>query len=271
MNKNRPLKSKTIVINLGIILLLFGLTFAPSIYADSIEERIPIKIAGNFNSYESKNFLEISKIELVELENLFDTLHKKLVNAESEDEAYNIFNIGIKELNRYGIISDKDLLILQRMLNEKYLKLRQKSLFLEDNENKFCLTLGKTTNTIIDGIPFRIVASIIDNTESGLLQFFLLPFLILTDLIDDYRPILLNALIYWGAANQGWGGNGWVWTLGINGIKSWEGYFLGKIRTTSTFYTGIVGFTGINIKVNSSSRTNFFLGFARHVKIDYKN
>ena len=209
--------------------------------------------------------------KILELETFLKNLCLELEKANSREETINIYNKGLLKLNKFCLIEDKNLKLAQNLITARYKKSQSHPLQMDDNENKLCLVIGKTTNTIIDGIPFRIIASIIDNAESGLLQLFLLPFLILTDLIDDYRPILLNALIYWGASNQGWGGNGWVWTLGMNGIKSWEGYFLGKIQTTSTFYTGIVGFTGINIKVNSSSRTNFFLGFARHVKISYKN
>ena len=208
--------------------------------------------------------------KIQELENFLKNLCLKLEKAESREETINIYNKGLLKLNKFGLIEDKNLILAQNLITYRYKKSRSQPLQMDDNENKFCLVIGKTSNTIIDGIPFRIFALIADNTGSSLMHLFLLPLIIITDLIDDYRPILLDAFIYWGAPNENWG-NGWVWTLGLNGIKSWDGKIIGRIWTVSTFFTGIVGFTGINIMINGSEETNFFLGFARHVKIDYNN
>jgi hypothetical protein len=207
--------------------------------------------------------------KIQELETFLKNLCLKLEKAESREETINTYNKGLLKLNKFGLIEDKNLKLAQMLITSRYKKSWSQPLQMDDNENKFCLVLGKTTNTIIDGIPFRIIAQLADKTGFDLLLLLLYPFFILTDIIDDYRPILLDAYIYWGAPNENWG-QGWIWTLGINGIKSWNGKIIGRIWTVSTFFTGIVGFIGINIMINGSEDTNFFLGFARHVKIDYK-
>jgi hypothetical protein len=208
--------------------------------------------------------------KIQELEAFLKNLCLKLEKAKSKEETINIYNKGLLMLNKFGLIDNKNLKISQMLINAKYKKPWSQYFQMDDNENKFCLVIGKTTNTIIDGIPFRFFAILADNTGSSIMHLFLIPLIIITDFIDDYRPILFDGYIYWGAPNENWG-NGWVWTLGINGIRSWDGDIIGKIQTISTFFTGIVGFSGINIMINGSEGTNFFLGFARHVKIDYKD
>lgn len=252
-----------------IIILFVGVTISPSLNADSITKKKLYKVTTGFSGYKTKYSLELSPKDIEEFTILFETLHKNLDAAKTENEAIEIFNIGIKELYKYGLFGDMSIQQVQKLIIERYQKLGENNLPLDNNENKFCLTIGKTSNTIIDGIPFRFFALLADKIDSNLLLILLVPIIMLTDFIDDYRPILLDALIYWGAPNEGWGGNGWVWTLGINGIKSWDGNIVGQIQTISTFYTGIVGFSGLNIMINGSEETNFFLGFARHIKIAY--
>jgi hypothetical protein len=64
---------------------------------------------------------------------------------------------------------------------------------------------------------------------------------------------------------------GWISTIGLNGIKSFNGDFYGRLIKIPaifwTFYSGIVGFTGISIrKIHPYSC--YRLGFALHVKVD---
>ncbi|KYK32354.1 MAG: hypothetical protein AYK22_07480 [Thermoplasmatales archaeon SG8-52-3] len=269
MNKQRGLLSKTLIFL--IIILFIGLTIEPSLSADNFTKNKSIKVTSELYGFGTKNKVDLSLKEIKELVILIEVLHNRLNFVESGEEAIEIFKLGIKELYKYGLFGDMSIQKVQRLTIGRYQRLIDSHQSLDNNENKFCLTIGKTSKTIIDGIPFRFFALVAEKTNSNLFLIFLVPIIMITDFIDDYRPILLDALIYWGAPNEGWGGNGWVWTLGINGIKSWNGSIIGGIKTMSTFYTGIVGFCGINIMINSSEETNFFLGFARHVKINYIN
>jgi hypothetical protein len=65
--------------------------------------------------------------------------------------------------------------------------------------------------------------------------------------------------------------DGWIHTIGLNGEKSYSGPFYGQLAKIwlifSTFYSGITGFTGINIRRDESS-TVFYLGFGLNVNIE---
>jgi hypothetical protein len=228
-------------------------------------------VTTRFVGFNKKHSIFMTYEKIQELETFLKKLCLKLEKAESREETLNVYNNGLMELYKYGLIDKKNIKLAQMLITSRYKKSWSQPLsIMDDNENKLCITIGKTSKTIIDGIPFRFFANILDKTSSDLLLILIAPIFIITDLIDDYRPIFLDAYIYWGAANENWG-QGWIWTLGINGIKSWNGKIIGRIWTVSTYFTGIVGFSGINIMINGSEDTNFFLGFARHVKIDYKN
>jgi len=218
--------------------------------------------------FNKKRTISMTYEKVLELETFLKNLCLKLENSKSKEETIDIYNKGLLRLNKYGLIEEKHLKLALKLITARYKNSWSQPLQMDENENKFCLVIGKTANTIIDGIPFRFFAQLADKTSSELLLILLLPLILISDLIDDYRPIFLDAYIYWGAPNENWG-QGWVWTLGLNGIKSWNGRIIGRILTVSTFFTGIVGFIGINIMINGSEDTNFFLGFARHVKIDY--
>jgi hypothetical protein len=253
----------------GIFALLIVIAVQPGIAnLNPIIDKRSYCVTTEYIGLNNKHTISMTYEEIQELEVFLKNLCLKLENAESKEDIIDIYNKQVQKLNKFGLIEDKNLKLAQKLITSRYKKSRSQTLLMDDNENKFCLVIGKTKNTIIDGIPFRFFAQLADKTSSDLLLILLLPIIMITDFIDDYRPILLDAFIYWGAPNENWG-HGWVWTLGINGIKSWNGNIIGRIQTTSTFYTGIVGFIGINIMINLSEDTNFFIGFARHVKIDY--
>jgi len=61
---------------------------------------------------------------------------------------------------------------------------------------------------------------------------------------------------------------GWVSTIGLGGIKLWNGKFyghLGSIPIINKYYIGATGFTGL--KLYNSDGINF-IGYARHVKLN---
>jgi hypothetical protein len=256
----------------AFILLFLGLAIQPSIATVKLKNNNDeyFCVTTEFIGLNKKQTISMTYEKIQELEAFLKNLCLKLEKAESREDTINIYNKGLQKLNKFGLIEEKNVKIAQKLITSRYKKSRSQTLQMDDNENKLCLIIGKTSNTIIDGIPFRFFGILADKTSSDLLLILLVPIIMIADFIDDYRPLLLNAFIYWGAANENWG-NGWVWTLGLNGIKSWNGKILGQIQTVSTFFTGIVGFSGINIMINGSEDTNFFLGFGRHVKIDYKD
>jgi hypothetical protein len=77
---------------------------------------------------------------------------------------------------------------------------------------------------------------------------------------------------------------GWIWTIGINGIKKWNDKFYGQISTITipwlvfaekgaedTFYIGTTFFTGITIVKDEYNDKVFFLGNSFRTSLDIKH
>lgn len=177
-------------------------------------------------------------------------------------------------------------------------------------ENRFCFVVCNTTNTLSFGpitllnilafIPFAIYASFFDNLEHNfnlsrfklLTKLFMIPyyllyisFLSLTVCsylsVTSRQPVSIGSLISFGYCQHSmypWGydeyysSNGWIYTLGLNGKKSYNGDFYGGLSKIWAifwdYYNGITGFTGISIIKPDNSI--FRLGFGLQVNIDNK-
>jgi hypothetical protein len=87
-----------------------------------------------------------------------------------------------------------------------------------------------------------------------------------------YFPLYLFGEISFGSKEldyMGWyyiPSTGWIFSLSMSGIKNWSGSFYGQIRTLyplflsalyKNYYSGILGFTGLQIRISDS---NFLLG-----------
>jgi len=177
-------------------------------------------------------------------------------------------------------------------------------------ENRFCFISSNTTNTfslgpivllsILAFIPFAIYASFFDNLEHNfnlsrfklltklfMIPYYLLyiPFLSLTICsylsVTSRQPVSIGSLITFGYCKHSldpWGydeyypSNGWIFTIGLSDIKSYNGDFYGGLSKILAifwdFYNGITGFTGISIRKPDNSI--FRLGFGLQVNIDNK-
>jgi len=272
MNNKRILLNKALVI--GILVLFTSVAFIPPINANISKEYVDLTT--EFYGLSRKHNVQLSSDEAEELDVFFDNIRVRLDNAESEDETIQIFNEGIKELGRYGLLGDMSVKQVQRLIIGRYLKPSLNPLSLDENENRNCLIMGKTDHTWIHALPVRISITLLralgpfmDNHLLPFLTVFLMFSCAITDISDEIRPLFLNANIGWYTN----GGEGRVWTKGVNDTVSWNGTLLGHIETIMWNLTGIVGFTGIKIRLRTkpfSSSEEFFLGYARYVKIDYK-
>jgi len=159
----------------------------------------------------------------------------------------------------------------------------------DSNENYFCLTAGETTNTVsygpiwrnsirlwnglgtlfislydwLDTRGYYYLANMVDKLFGIplLLSLFLI---ILSGPIPNFNPIPIGGTIclgklqtsIFGASNY-YPAEGWVYTIGLNGIKEWNGSFYGQLPLVCApwflglfgwdFYPGLYGFTGIKL------------------------
>jgi hypothetical protein len=120
------------------------------------------------------------------------------------------------------------------------------------NENWCCTFLSHTNFMIVDGIVWEMFGFTgLGNTLYYLQMFFL------------WRPI--SFAIVWPKRD------GWVNTIGLNGLKSWNGNMIGELGGSHIGNdTGVIGFTGIKIE-NGNTMYTWLIGTAYHVKINYTN
>jgi len=196
-------------------------------------------------------------------------------------------------------ISNPEKLMVSKYFNIDYEKLKNKNLGLDENENIFCLIAGRTTRTDSFGLGTFLLATIVLSLWIRVYIFLELIeqfFGCENNLEDLYRnygmlrtifwisliiPTLINPLRIGGFMTFGkrtydpspydeehyYPAEGWLYTFGLNGKKTWADTFYGQIFGVptgpfTTQYLGANGFTGVKI-----IGMNFYLGSAFWVKI----
>ena len=277
MVKSPVLLNKTL--GVGVIVILIGAAFAPSLYAESINDKL-VKVTIEFCGIGKRHIENLKSDEAEELDVLFDTIRLKLDNAKSEDETIQIFNEGIRELDRYGLLGSISITQAQSFITGKYKKSRLNILSLDENENRNCLIIGKTTQTWFESPGTVLCYKIMDNTNYILWLISFVGYIYLS-LFSYFNPLSLFYRINFGKCIYEHEmqpveiySSGWIYTMGINGGKNWEGIMQGDLPIEGTsraitnqysiFYPGAVGFTGLKI---SSDNNESYIGYARHVKI----
>ncbi len=275
---------------LGIIILFVGIAIQPGIIADdSIEydnsELVEITIQICKSNGANEHTVMLSQEQAEELESIINSTKIKLDAAKTMGETSAIFNDAVVSLYELGVLPDgmsiedakrlvngmeQNLRIVKKL--ERWFSRNQKN--LDDNENILCLIAGHTDLTwfigpllfpslilgviigiplvLLDGLIFRlfdtsIFIPILFQLLVGIASLYLL--------IWQLNPIAFGHLIKLGSEGiWGWSipVSGWIYTIGLNGIKNWN-----------SFYGGVLGFTGIKIWYPpKEGSTHFYLGAA---------
>jgi hypothetical protein len=230
----------------------------------------------------------LTQDELAELENLINNFEIKIDIADNKIETEAIYEDIVVSLNDYGILP-KDMSIekAQRIVtgkehnqvllkhSEKYLGKNQKR--MDNNGNTHCLIAGFTSNTYFIGPIGRILWYLSDFITWEYILGIIVYFLLIAPYVWGIIPLQFGYAIGIGAFRdlgfnpEYFPANGRVYTIGSNGVISWNGSFYGHIPHFRFFhgykecYPGVLGFTGVKIGLLSS---HFYMGFAQHVKID---
>ena len=288
----------------GVIVLFLGLAIAPSINAnvskvsiDSELVEITTEVCG-INGV-TPNTVLLSKEDAEEVDALFDSIRERLNATETREEAEKIFNEAIVELDKYGLLGGLSIEQVQRLItggqkDSSAMKLMEKIHrrfrgISNSNENMFCLIIGETNETYIEGRVALFLGRLY------LLAMFLGPFWFLYLIIYAFfiewsqkNPISLVNRINLGYVDDEFEvgfvyyySNGWVTSIGMNGLKSYDGMLRGVLPLKGTsymsgmvtyreHYPAVAGFTGIKL-FKSDTEETLYIGFALWVKIEEIN
>ena len=276
----------------AIIFLLICVSLAPSIHANIQQETLDSELVEFTTEIcglpgKEPQTVQLTPEQAEEVDRLFDEIKIKLDNTASREETVEIYNDAIVELDKLGLLGGLSVEQAQMLIIEPYQHpLIQKNIdkqmrrfphILNDSQNILCLISGKTNMTWYWG-PNHIIylAGLLFAYIGYGLLLYLKPILGLLLIalgwvaflfflfLEEYSPLLVLNRIYLG--DNGIPATGWIHTIGLFGIKSWNGSFFGQIP--KSYYLGIIGFSGLRIRENSSIENHVFnMGSALYVKI----
>jgi hypothetical protein len=242
-----------------------------------------------FCGFGKKHTVKLTQQEADEVELLFDDIEQRLSEVETKEEAEEIFKDAVVELDKYGLLGGLSVRQAQRLVTQNYKALdivpnyiTERYLSSDDNgSNYLCLIAGETTNTFFMGIPAWATILFLYVLGFGMpLGSYLLTCLLslIKTVGNIINPISIFNFIGIGVMKTRDGleffpADGWLWTIGLNGIKSWNGTFAGDFGPIIMlwfmmrfYYSGVLGFTGIKLFFNNK---HFYLGTALQVDMFY--
>jgi hypothetical protein len=286
---------KNIRIVVGITILFLGLAIQPSVATvqpkDNDVEYVEIitEVCGlSWVKLQTKKLLR-EQAEKVDI--LFDSVDKRLDKIETMEEAKEILNNAIIELDKYDLLGGLSIKQAQRLVTGGVQDSRIMRLFYKIHrnhpstnqiDNLFCSIVGHNISECWFIRPIHRIINVYDPFS------FVLQSIIL--LAEFYTPAIFSDITFGGGGNWFEGGfeefpsNGLINTVGLFGKQSYNGSFYGNIKPVQGFggnammtyweyYVGVTGFTGFRIQkyINMTAPLYYnFLGFAFRVKIGSK-
>ena len=262
----------------GVIVLFLGLAIAPSINANvskaSIDSEL-VEITTELCGLDGvkPHTVSLTKEDAEEVEKLIDDIQRRLDEVETREEAVEIFNEAVVKLDKYDLLGGLSVEQAQRLITDGYNNLRIGEFFEKANidsnikRNFFCLLAGNTDSTVFNGI-FSTISLALSFLFIGFEMFVLL--WMGTYYFSNFFPLSFEQTISLGIQGTQWTypAEGWIFTMGLTGIKKWEGNIIGDIRLgILDELIGVTGFKGVKIR-NLNSNDVFYMGFARRVKIE---
>lgn len=281
------------IFNIGlasaVILLILGVVFAPGIAASrEIAEKIEmnndlveitIKVGNHGHS------VLLSSDQALELENLIDQTKNRLESAGTMGETSQIFDDTVVSLYKLGVFPyGMNIEYVQRMVNghNRFSRINKhldgfegdNTGIFDNQTNVLCLIAGKTNKTVI--FPPFLYFILTLAFEKGLIDFYDNPLMVMIAVAffyyTDLTRMILGQIISLGYYDD-YPACGWVYSIGLRGIKKWNGAFYGQLpeilpwrRVPNSFNFGVRGFTGIKITSPETDKY-FYLGTALQVKI----
>ena len=259
----KSIKRKCLTV--AIILLFVSVTIAPTINfnvvkASQEDDLVEVTTqACGIKGYRDTT-VKLTREQYNDLETYLVEFRARLNQTTSREEAIPIYKDAVVELEKYGLLPKGMSVEKAQNLFETLFNRHHKT--LADDENLLCLIAGRTNKTYIVGALVKVLWNIYLWFPWPFSMVFYIIAVSLADVVQ-YKPFFLGSDI--SMKNAG----GWIWTLGLLGVKTWNGTLTGIVPSAYwNPYIAAFGFTGIKILLNSDSFENFYLGYAIHVKID---
>jgi hypothetical protein len=258
--------------------------------------------------------VKLTRQQYQNLEQYLVDFRARLNQTTTREEAIPIFKEAVVELNKYGLlpkgmnVKQAQSLVTGLYQNKNMLKLEEKLhyksiLGKDNNSNYFCLIAGIASHVLSYGFPARSLIYfniIIEKLLAFLQSPKLVQFLILIDskiqssfssfmwnglllaILYQFIPLKIFSCLSFGigdgASHPNHPSNGWIFSIGLAGIKNWIPSFIGNISTMkvyvpfvadNTYFIGATGFTGISILLPSNDNDYYFflIGTALHVSL----
>jgi hypothetical protein len=278
----------------GIILLFVGVTIAPTINfqvvkASSNDDLVEVTTqACGIKGYRDST-VKLTREQYQNLKEYLVEFRARLNQTSTREEAVPIFKDAVVELDKYGLLPrGMSVEQAQKLVIGGYQNFQDRDILnkcyninkrtLDANTNILCLYAGQTDNTFVISfmlrlllIPLIILVSI-QEFFSDLPIFYAFSTVLfqLLGFILTSSPIGFNQWISYGHLDAFPFGEfiparGWVYTNGLNGIKTWEDSFGGGFDG-SLFHFGTFGFTGISLVLPLKGE-RYCLGTALIVKL----
>jgi hypothetical protein len=275
---------------ISIIILFIGVAVAPSINisvvkASTDDDLVEVTTQACGIKGFGNTTVKLTREQYRNLEQYLVDFRARLNQTSTREEAIPIFKEAVVELNKYGLLP-RGMTIEQalKLVIRKYPLQRTKQILQDvkniNNSNFFCLTVGYGNlnirfHPLISSIGFLIyfIKSLLGSGDLLAVMLY-----IISEIYTNIIPLKFLSFIEFGQHYRVVGHpyqypyQGHVSTIGLTGIKTWDGLQWGGIVTLSTFgfttelihHIGAIGFSGINIKTDQENM--FFLGTSLWVK-----
>jgi len=289
----------------AIILLFIGVAVAPGINTSIVkasQEDDLIEVTSQACGIQGfgDTTVKLTREQYQNLEEYLVEFRARLNQTTTREEAIPIFKDAVVELDKYGLLpKGMNVERAQRLVvgNLKSTNIVHK-MYTSDNSscgNLFCLIAAESTTCRVARPLISVFRSVLHKITANPNPLFAVVFVVAFVLyFYDFYFIWMQKnfgaaswinflnLLTFGEEDlppfgPGYGASpstGWIFTAGLNGIKTIDGSFWGHIQfPVMAFawkcYTGAFGSTGIKLLVDSGGWDNsFFLGTAIFVNVD---
>jgi hypothetical protein len=251
------------------------------------------------DSNENKK-IKLSEDDFQSFIKIINQFEEKKKNYRSFDENRILYNEILSELNEILKLDKNKLNYIQKSFDAIYYFNKLFDNINVEITNYLCFIAGQTTNsffqtplftfTFVGVLPLELIASIffilLFAQIFPILSMIFLAFLgpLGSFIGHSLNFILLNQPIMLGSNIWYSNSNGWMQTVGLNGIKNNQGTFTGGLTGRGLFYEmaktwiygysepfepfiGVRGFTGLRINLDAENYESFYIGTALLVEV----